>query len=252
MGVTMKSVADGCGTLRAMRGPSWRWRVAEELSVGDCSGRCGPADALTRSAAEFLSLSNSTETAMQADAAKRFPKIGRAVALSVDDIRAGELKILSLGGCPCSEIAARFGVSKETVECFEKLFFDVRPMLSHTSWVYCSVIRSESEAGAHDLASKLRVAFSGGPELARRMLNAQIDIPADEADQIIGREMLLHAKLCAALDMPLSNEDAIAYVETYIDYQKHKEVLALEREKLALQYSAEEAVGRDPIPGTEI
>jgi hypothetical protein len=226
--------------------------MAEELSASASFGRRGPADALTWDAAEFLSLNSSTEGSERAVATKRFQKISQAVALLADDTRAGELKVLALGGCTRSEIAARLGVREDIIECFEELFFDVREMKSRTSWVYCFVISPESETGAYDLGAKLRLAFSGGPEFAKRVLDARIEVPIDEADRIIGQEILLHAKLCAALDMPLSNEEKIAFIAIAFNYRKHKEALSLEREKLVLQYPAEGATGDDPNSDTEV
>jgi hypothetical protein len=235
---------------RVMRGQDWRRRVAEELSACDDSGLRGLADALTRDAAEFLSLSKSADPSIQAVAAKRFPTISQATALLADDTRAGEAKILAIGGCDRSEIVARLGVSEDTIECFEDLFFDVREMKSHTGWVYGCVIRRESEAGGYDLGAKLRLAYCGGAELAKRILDARIDVPADDGDRILGMEMLLHAKLRAVLDMPLSNDEKTAFIEMSVDYEKHKAALNLEKEKLVLQYAADGVTGDEPAPDT--
>jgi hypothetical protein len=237
---------------RVMRGQDWRRRVAEELSAGDSSGCRGLADAATRNLAEFLTMSKSADPSMRAVAAKRFPKISQATALLADDTRAGHAKILALGGCRQSEIAARLGVSEDTIEYFEELFFDVRQMKSHTGWVFCNVIRRESEAGTYDLGAKLRLAYSGGPEVAKRILDAQIHVPVNDADRILGMEMLLHAKLRAALDMPLSNEEKAVFIEMSLDYEKHKATLNLEKEKLVLQYTADGAAGDESASDTDV
>jgi hypothetical protein len=82
------------------------------------------------------------------------------------------------------------------------------------------------------------------------MLNAQAVVSVDAAERLIGQQILLHAKLAEAIDLPLSEDNAVEYLEVFLDYRKHEEQLAFEREKFTAAANAEGAE-HDPNTATE-
>ena len=63
----------------------------------------------------------------------------------------------------------------------EKLFFDVRPALNASDWIMIHVISPEIEVGSPDFAAKLKVAYFGGPNVARAVLEAGTQLPVTVA-----------------------------------------------------------------------
>ena len=52
----------------------------------------------------------------------------------------------------------------------------------------------EIEVGSPDFAAKLKVAYFGGPNVARAVLEAGTQLPVTEAQRLLDRETLLHLK----------------------------------------------------------
>lgn len=69
----------------------------------------------------------------------------RAHDLWADDVRLTKAVIESriLADETAADIARKFGMPKRTIEVFERLFFDVRPKLQHTGYVFCTVLGPE-------------------------------------------------------------------------------------------------------------
>jgi hypothetical protein len=73
-----------------------------------------------------------------------------------------------LAGASNAEIDARCWCDEEVVQLYHDLFFDVRPGLTHPSWICATVFGSAAHRGAHQKDAHgllLRIAWFGGLEM---------------------------------------------------------------------------------------
>jgi hypothetical protein len=136
-----------------------------------------------------------------------------------------------LGNLSKDEIATRLGVDEGVVEIAEALFFDIGAVRHATGWMNCHVFIPEVRAGDMELAAKMKLAFYGGPVMARALLGAEEHLPLDEAQQLVDQETMLHSKLQAALEFELDPSSAAEFLKNYLEYDLARRKLDFERQK---------------------
>lgn len=122
-------------------------------------------------------------------------------------------------------------IDQTVLETTELLFFDVRDKRAATSWMTCHVFMPAVKGGDMELAAKMKVAFFGGPVMANAVLDAQDNLPFDEAQRLVDKEVLLHGKLQAALEFRLNETTAPQFLKTYLNYDLARQKLAFAQEK---------------------
>lgn len=153
---------------------------------------------------------------------------------------AQQLRILVLANCPRDEIAARLQIDEQIVAVIEDLFFDIRWALDASSWIVCRVIIPEMQTGAWDASAKFRLAYYGGPVMARAILDARVRVPFDGADRLFDREVLLHVKLQEA---PLGDRERMEFLKFYLDFDIKRQRLELDKKKFAYKCEQDELRG---------
>lgn len=223
---------------RSFMGPACRFKEADRIARegGPYAGR--GVDGLTRQTARYLDVFRSGDGGPDR-ALKKYPEISAAFCAWNETSTADQLRILAIANCPREEIAARLQIDEPIVAIIEQLFFDVRWVLDASDWIVCRAIIPEIRAGAFDLAAKLKLAFFGGPVMARAILDARIRLPFEESKRLFDREILLHVKMQEALEAPLEETERIELVKLYLQYDINRRRLDLDKKKFA--YECEQA-----------
>ena len=161
-------------------------------------------------------------------AAAKDPIVDAAVRLWDNEAISEQLQVLTIADCPRDEIASRLHLDERVIAVAEQLFFDVRWSLKASGWTSCHVIVPMIRAGTVDLASKLKLAYFGGPVIARAILEARVRVPGEEAARLFGREVLLQLKAQEALEAPLGEGERIEFLKLYLQYDVERQRLDLE------------------------
>ena len=178
----------------------------------------------------------------QAAAERRFPAIAQAEALWADADLCAILMTLVLGRVPSRDSAEKLGVSERILATAEALFFDVRDRLSTSHWIVQEVIARWSKGGEIELAIQLKMAYFAGPMTAQALVDGERRLPSAEADRLVDRTVVLHAKRQALLEFPLDAQRANEFTKRFLDYQLAKERLELQTQKFA--HRCEQALRR--------
>jgi hypothetical protein len=179
-------------------------------------------------------------------ARRRFPDIAAAEALVRDATKCEQLKILVVGDCPVSEIAARTGISVSILEAWESIFFDVRAARDASDWVFRWVMVPLLQQGNGRLAAKLKFAYAGGPLAAKALLDAEARVPLKQGVRLFDQKLLLQVKFEEALQYPLnSNRDALNFIKMHADLMYQEKRLQLQERKLAQR--SDEALAKQKL-----
>ena len=213
---------------RGALGPAWRWQLVKvALATGEAPEPC--LDSVGRDALQYLRLDPAQR---RISAGSRHQNLAAAIEFWQGSQLREQLQLLVIGGFSPEEIAERFVVRPEVVEIVESLNFDVRPLLSATSWVNLHVIQRAVEREEFDFAARLRIAFFGGPVVAKLLIESGDKLPAAEAERLLHRELFLHAKLQACIEAPLSMpKERSQFVQICLDHVHRTNELELERAK---------------------
>ena len=198
---------------RSSMGPNWRVQLASSRPTRSFRRMNGLRDPTVRALQDYLGL-----TAKKGWAAARaeFPLIARAEDLEQDASRRGTARLMILAGATCEEMSERLGVSQPAIQVWESLYFDVRGLQHALAWLSTYVIRPEQEAGHAELAARLKVAATAGPEAARALLDGPPEVPGDEAERLAWRHLSLQTKLEEAVEMPVeTNREKFQFVKYY-------------------------------------
>jgi hypothetical protein len=122
-------------------------------------------------------------------------------------------------------------VGQDVIAVAESLFFDLRGLRDSQGWMNNHVFGPEIKAGNMDLVARMGVAFAGGPLVTRALLDAEDRLPLDKALRLADQEMLLYAKLKAALEVELNPSSTMKFLELYLDYDLQRTRLQLEQQK---------------------
>lgn len=143
--------------------------------------------------------------------------------------------MLVLADVRAAEICDALKVQKSVLQIIESLYFDVRPMLKTAPWIVARVIDREADAGRDEVAAQLRAAYSYGPYVAKKLIEAKLRLPTEPAEQFAIAALLLHAKFVQAAEMPLTSEQSIEFMKLTAEIRRDEKLLELEREKLAFR-----------------
>jgi len=122
-------------------------------------------------------------------------------------------------------------IDQTVQETIELLLFDIRGKRDATSWMTCRVFMPAAENGDVDLATKMKIAFFGGPVMALVVLDAGNNLPFGDAQRLVDQEVLLQGKLQAAIEFRLSEATAPQFLKTYLNYNLARQKLDFAREK---------------------
>lgn len=215
----------------SLKGPSFRWRLADKFRTLSRSSELWTwLDKPTRQAIKCLREMRSHEQG-SGRAIEQFPVVTAAFELQRSEKALETLKLSILGNLPKDEISERMNIDQEVMETAELLFFDIRGKREATSWMTCHVFMPAVKGGDMDLAAKMKLAFFGGPVMASAVLDAQDNLPIDDAQRLVDQEVLLHGKLQAALEFRLNETTAPQFLETYLNYDLARQKLEFAREK---------------------
>jgi hypothetical protein len=151
------------------RPPDWRWQLA--LAVRARQAHASELDTYGRKAVDFLAALDGAVTAQaRARLRKRFPMLTQAYgayAETAPQVRA-ELEARVLADDTAERMTGRTGMNPHAVAWFEKLYYDVRPRLSQTSYVLHLAIGVEAVTYIRDRDDSYAVlwklfGYSGGP-----------------------------------------------------------------------------------------
>ncbi|MAF66325.1 MAG: hypothetical protein CMJ84_11800 [Planctomycetes bacterium] len=215
----------------SFKGPGFRWQLADKhrtLSQKDKFWTW--LDKPTQQAIKYLR--EMRRESHGPDRAKdRFTVVTAAIELLQNEKALESLKLAILGDLPRVEISERTNIDQAVLETTELLFFDIRGKREATSWMTCHVFMPAMKGGDMDLAAKMKIAFFGGPVMARAMLDARDHLPIDDAKRLVDQEVLLHGKLQAALEFRLSEATAPQFLKTFLNYDLARQKLEFAREK---------------------
>ncbi len=198
---------------RSSMGPNWRVQLASSRPTRSFRRMNGLRDPTVRALQDYLGL-----TAKKGWAAARaeFPLIARAEDLEQDASRRGAARLMILAGAASEEMSERLGVSQPAIQIWESLYFDVRGLQHALAWLSTYVIRPEQAAGHAELAARLKVAATAGPEAARALLDGPPEVPGDETERLARRHLSLQTKLEEAVEMPVeTNREKFQFVKYY-------------------------------------
>ncbi len=221
-------------------GPEHRWQAARRYAADDGRPPAAVLDTPTRAAIDYLRLLRDRDSEA---AGRRHPIVAAACQLRGHAADFDLLRIALLGQLPQNDIAARLDVAPSVVALAEALFFDVAPRRQATSWMDNYVFRPMIQHNDVDLYAKMQIAYHGGPAATCDLLDAEADVPLEEALRLADQQILLHAKFKAALAFKLDAASAGDFVKCYLEYDLRRRQLELERE--AFQ---REAVNSQPAP----
>lgn len=219
---------------RTELGGGWRWRLATDF-VASGKRRMPPEfDETTRGFGKYLLLKAQEEGAASR-ANERYPHFAAAEsAWNQPELRAA-VQMLVLADVAVDEMGRFLNVAADVLNSIEDVYFDVRMMLSASHWIVEHVIVREADAGRDDLAARMRLAYFLGPDTARALIEARINLPTDPARQLTDAALLLHAKFLQAVEMPLTPEQSIEFIKLFTELRREEQRIQLEREKLAFR-----------------
>ena len=175
-----------------------------------------------------------------------YPNIAAAEAINADEAKTRLLKIAVLGEIDVPEIAQQLSLDAAVVETWEKLFFNVRGLRSAFGWIDPHVIRPELAAGRADLAARLRMVCAVGPLGAQVILRADTRLPIDESQRLFERQLKLHLKFDAAMELTLDTpKNQIFFLRRHMALMQEEKRLELAREKL--EKKCVEAINRHKL-----
>lgn len=219
---------------RTMYGVAWRHQLAVGRAQQDRVRMPAEFDAATRAAADFSRLSAQGESG-RAKAHQKYPEIALAEAAWGQPALRSAIQSLVIANVPAAEVCEQLNLQSPVLQAIEDLYFDVRPMLSATSWVVANVIAAEADAGRDDVAAQLRFAFFCGPYVAKALIEARLSLPTESAQQLADAAMLLHAKFVQAAEMPLNPEQSVEFMRLTAEIRRDEQLLQLQRDKLAFR-----------------
>lgn len=215
----------------SLEGPDFRWKLADKHHTLPRNNELWTwVDEPTRQAMEYLRMMR-RENHASLPAQGKFPLVAAATELLRNKKAAETFKLSILGNLPQAEISSRLNIDQTTIETAEMLFFDIRGKREATSWMTCRVFVPVAKGGDVDLAVNMRLAFFGGPVMARVVLDARHNLPAEDAQRLVDQQMLLHGKLQAALDFSLNEGTCSQFIKLFLDYDLAKRRLEFAREK---------------------
>ncbi len=215
----------------SLKGPSFRWQLADKhCTMSRKSELWTWLDKPTQQAIKYLREMR-RDNHGSGGARERFPIVAAALELRQDEKALETLKLSILGGLPSAEISSRMNIDQTVQETTELLFFDIRGKREATSWMTCRVFMPAAKDGDVDLAAKMKIAFFGGPVMARAVLDARDNLPFGDAQRLVDQEVLIHGKLQAAMEFRLSEATAPQFLKTYLNYDLARQKLDFAREK---------------------
>ena len=242
----------------SLKGPSFRWQLADRFRTLSRSSELWTwLDKPTRDAIKCLREMRRDERG-SSRAIERFPVVTAAFELQRNEKALETFKLSILGDLPRDEISERMNTDQAVMETAELLFFDIRGKREATSWMTCHVFMPAVKGGDMDLAAKMKLAFFGGPVMANAVLDAQDNLPIDDAQRLVDQEVLLHGKLQAALEFRLNETTAPQFLKTYLNYDLARQKLEFAREKFRhkceltqREHEAEQRSKQQPGSGQE-
>lgn len=211
-------------------GPEWRWIVAQ--NVASVRSRKPPptTDRLVQAAGAYLRKKGGRSFDHTQEGG--FHAIAAAEAMQADTGVRETMQILTCGRVELHDIAATMARSTDDVRNWELLYFDVRGVLDLPGWVRAKVIQPLEEAALTTFASRLKVAMAGGERVAQLLIESDVQIPTNEAEQIADARLRLHRKLIEASDFPIvCSEDAVRLLTAQMEHTLAMSELDFEREK---------------------
>lgn len=213
-------------------GPAFRWNLAQRFAASGRISRPWQVDKQVEQATSYL---RAWQRAGRDHADAKHPIIAAACAVVENDQSLQLLKLSILGSLPRAEVAARLSVEQQVVDVAEALFLDITDLSQASGWMNSHVFVPEAKFGSKELAAKMKLAHYGGPVIARALLDGHERLPLKEAQQIIDQELLLHAKLQAALEFDLDTDTAQQFLEVFLKYDLERRKLEFEREKFQFE-----------------
>ncbi|MDA1013722.1 MAG: hypothetical protein O3A00_04615 [Planctomycetota bacterium] len=217
---------------RSAAGPAYRWKRAQQLAQSQVLARIKHEDEQIQQATAYLRM---FQEIGRESANQKYPTLAAACRIAENEQSFRVLKLSVLGSLPRAEVAVRLGAEQQVIDVAELLFFDIRGLSQASGWMNCHVFVPEAKFGSKELAAKLKLAHYGGPVVTRALLDGQDKLPLEQAQQIIDRELQLHAKLQAALEFDLDAKAAQQFLQVFLEYDLERKKLEFEREKFQFE-----------------
>lgn len=215
----------------SLEGPDWRQRLASKM-ISDPRRLPKNIDLSVKEWIQFERIQISAVSGEE-DAARQFPVLAAAAGLARDSALFAKFQVLVIANCARAEIAQRLDCSEAVVEACERMFFDVRPLLTSIDWIAASVIEPARKAGDLAHVSRLKAAYFGGPVVATALLNLDAQLPVAKGAAFFDRKLQLTLKVDEALAMPLSpGRDALRLIKITTAMHVAEKRLELDRKRL--------------------
>ncbi len=215
-------------------GPAYRWGLAQLLTKSQAPSPATQSDEYIQQASKYLRMCSEGG---RGAADRKYPMLAAACAMVENEHSFQSLKLSVLGSLPRAEVAGRLGVEQHVIDLAELLFFDIGGLGEASSWMNCHIFVPEAKFGSKEFAAKMKMAFHGGPVVTRALLHGHEKLPLEESKQLIDQELLLHAKLQAALEFDLDAQSAEQFLKVFLDYDLRRQKLQFEREKFHLEFA---------------
>lgn len=231
--------------LRSSGGPDWLWNLAGEnihRRPDQFLRELGPSflDVL-----HFRTLCAHSPVGVK-QALAIYPAIAAAEQLNSDLEKTKHLKVAVLGEIDLKEISQRFGIDEAVLGTWEKVFYDIRGTRSAWAWIQVYVIQPELASGRADLAARLRMVSAVGTIAAQVILKADTRLPINEAQKLFERQLKLHLKFDAAVNMTSdTNKNRLFFIRQHVRLMQGQKRLEFAREML--EKKCEEALDRHKL-----
>ena len=218
--------------LRSSGGPDWLWNLAGEnihRRPDQFLRELGPnfLDVL-----HFRTLCAHSPVGMK-QALAIYPAIAAAEQLNTDLEKTKHLKVAVLGEIDLKEISHRFGIDEVVLGTWEKVFYDIRGTRSAWAWIQVYVIQPELASGHAELAARLRMVSAVGTIAAQAILKADTRLPINEAQKLFERQLKLHLKFDAAVNMTSdTNKNRLFFMRQHMRLMQGQKRLEFAREML--------------------
>ena len=240
-----KTMLDIARNQRDRHGPAWCWDFAEEClhqRAGQSLQQFGQG---FRDVHHYRTLCDHSEVGKR-QAVILYPAIAAAEELNADAVKTSHLKVAVLGELDPKEVCQQFNIEEAVFQAWEKTFFDVRGCRSATHWVSIHVIQPELAAGRDELVARLRMVSAVGTLAAKAILQADTRLPICEAQKLFERQLKLHLKFDAAVEMtPGTNKNHLFFIRQHALLKLEERRLEFAREKL--QKKCEEILDRHKL-----
>lgn len=189
-------------------GADWRMQTAEALATRLKRRRVYRYEPLVLELAEYSALKKQGPRGAAAIEA-RFALFLQAEQLNGDAAKTRNLMLMTLADLPHQEMARRSGLDVALLQTWESLFFDARGQRRSVTWLSHQIIGKALARGDTELAGQMRLAIALGCVGVEMILDVGKNVPLDDADRLLRRQLKVHLAFERLADIPLASDSQV-------------------------------------------